>query len=135
MLGEKLGEAQAATVTRVLPTEGSSPRFETSVDGGGTLLGVPVKFLATYWSEVRADGSIYGECPNSGVFMTEDGEAATFIASGAGGFTSEGGAFFRGAVYFQTSGSKLARLNGICGVHEWDVDAEGNGKWVIWEWK
>ncbi len=34
MLGEKLGEAQAATVTRVLPTEGSSPRFETSVDGG-----------------------------------------------------------------------------------------------------
>jgi hypothetical protein len=85
MLGEKLGEAQAATVTRVLPTEGSSPRFETSADGSGTLLGVPVKFLATYWSEVRADGSIYGECPNSGVFMTEDGEAATFIASGAGG--------------------------------------------------
>ena len=42
MLGEKLGEAQAATVTRVLPTDGSSPRFETSVDGGGTLLGVPV---------------------------------------------------------------------------------------------
>ena len=88
MLGEKLGEAQGATVTRVLPTDGSRPRFETSVDGGGTLLGVPVKFLATYWSEVRADGSIYGECPNSGAFMTEDGEAATFIASGAGGFTS-----------------------------------------------
>ena len=114
MLGEKLGEVQAATVTRVLPTHGSSPRFETSADGGGTLLGESVKFLATYWSEVRADGSLYGECPNSGVFMTQDGEVATFIASGAGGFTSEGGAFFRGAVYFQTSGSKLARLNGIC---------------------
>ena len=135
MLGEKLGEVQAATVTRVLPTHGSSPRFETSADGGGTFLGESVKFLATYWSEVRADGSLYGECPNSGVFMTQDGEVATFIASGAGGFTSEGGAFFRGAVYFQTSGSKLARLNGICGVHEWDVDAEGTGKWVIWEWK
>ena len=135
MLGEKLGEVQAATVTRVLPTHGSSPRFETSADGGGTLLGESVKFLATYWSEVRADGSLYGECPNSGVFMTQDGEVATFIASGAGGFTSEGGAYFRGAVYFQTSGSKLARLNGICGVHEWDVDAEGTGKWGIWEWK
>ena len=131
MLGEKLGEVQGATVTTVLPTHGSSPRFETKVEGGGTLLGESVKFLATYWSEVRADGSLYGECPNSGVFMTQDGEVATFIASGAGGFTSEGGAFFRGAVYFQTSGSKLARLNGICGVHEWDVDAEGTGKWVI----
>ena len=135
MLGEKLGEVQGATVTTVLPTHGSSPRFETKVEGGCTLLGESVKFLATYWSEVRADGSLYGECPNSGVFMTQDGEVATFIASGAGGFTSEGGAFFRGAVYFQTSGSKLARLNGICGVHEWDVDAEGTGKWVIWEWK
>ena len=135
MLGEKLGEVQGATVTTVLPTHGSSPRFETKVEGGGTLLGESVKFLATYWSEVRADGSLYGECPNSGVFMTQDGEVATFIASGAGGFTSEGGAFFRGAVCFQTSGSKLARLNGICGVHEWDVDAEGTGKWVIWEWK
>ena len=133
MLGEKLGEVQGATVTTVLPTHGSSPRFETKVEGGGTLLGESVKFLATYWSEVRADGSLYGECPNSGVFMTQDGEVATFIASGAGGFTSEGGAFFRGAVYFQTSGSKLARLNGICGVHEWDVDAEGTGKWVLWE--
>ena len=133
MLGEKLGEVQGATVTTVLPTHGSSPRFETKVEGGGTLLGESVKFLATYWNEVRADGSLYGECPNSGVFMTQDGEVATFIASGAGGFTSEGGAFFRGAVYFQTSGSKLARLNGICGVHEWDVDAEGTGKWVIWE--
>jgi hypothetical protein len=109
--------------------------FETSVEGGGTLLGGSVKFLATYCSEVRADGYLYGECPNSGVFMIQDGEVATFIASGAGGFTSEGGAFFRGAVYFQTSGSKLARLNGICGVHEWDVDAEGTGKWVIWEWQ
>ena len=126
---------QGATVTRVLPTYGSNPRFETSVEGGGTLLGKSVKFSATYWSEVRADRSLYGECPNSGVFMTQDGEVATFIASGAVGFTSEGGAFFRGAVYFQTSGSKLARLNGICGVHEWDVDAEGTGKWVIWEWK
>ena len=135
MLGEKLGEVQGATVTTVLPAHGSSPRFETKVEGGGTLLGESVKFLATYWSEVRADGSLYGECPNSGVFMTQDGEVATFIASGAGGFTSEGGAFFRGAVYFQTSGSKLARLNGICGVHEWDVDAVGTGKWVIWEWK
>ena len=135
MLGEKLGEVQGATVTTVLPTHGSSPRFETKVGGGGTLLGESVKYLASYWSEVRADGSLYGECPNSGVFMTQDGEVATFIASGAGGFTSEGGAFFRGEVYFQTSGSKLARLNGICGVHEWDVDAEGSGKWVIWEWK
>ena len=71
---------QGATVTRVLPTDWSNPRFETSVEGGGTLLGESVKFLATYWSEVRADGSLYGECPNSGVFMTQDGQVATFIA-------------------------------------------------------
>ena len=75
-------------MTRVLPTDGSNPRFETSVEGGGTLLGESVNLLATYWSEVRADGSPYGECPNSGVFMIQDGEVATFIASGAGGFDS-----------------------------------------------
>ena len=67
-------------MTRVLPTDWSNPRFETSVEGGGTLLEESVKFLVTYWSEVRADGSLYGYCPNSGVFMTQDGQVATFIA-------------------------------------------------------
>ncbi len=135
MLGEKLGEIQATAKTSVLPAEGSSARFETSVEGSGTLLGGAVTLLVTYSTEVRADGSLHGECPNQGVVMTEDGEIATFTGAGAGRFTSEGGASFRGAVYFQTSGSKLARLNGVAVVYEWDVEANGNAKWVLWEWK
>lgn len=135
MLGEKVGEFQAKVATKALPAEGPTPRFETSVEGSGTFVGVPINGLATYWSEVRADGSLYGECPNQGAIMTQDGEIATFTAAGAGAFTGEGGVSFRGAVYFRTTGSKLARLNGIAVVYEWEVDANGNAKWDLWEWK
>ena len=66
--------------------------------------------------------------------MAQDG-IATFRASGIGTFTTEGGASFRGVVYFQASAPSLARLNGIAVVYEWDVDADGNATWELWEWK
>ena len=73
MLGEKVGELQASTTTKALPAEGSNPRFETTVEGSGTLLGVEINWLATYWAEMNADGTLYGECPNQGVIMCGDG--------------------------------------------------------------
>ena len=66
--------------------------------------------------------------------MTGDG-VATFRATGTGSFTADGGAIFRGAVYFQAAAPSLSSLNGACGMYEWDVDAEGNATWNIWEWK
>ena len=68
------------------------------------------------------------------MFMTAEG-IATFRATGAGAFTEDGGAKFRGAVYFTSSAPSLIGLNGMCLVYEWDVDGEGNASWNIWEWK
>ena len=134
MLGEKVGSMTATTRNKNLPGDGACPKFETSTDGGGTLAGVEVKTMATYSAEMRADGSIYGECPNAGVIMTADG-VATFRATGAGRFTEDGGSSFRGAVYFQTAAPSLASLNGKAFVYEWDVDSNGDATWEVWEWK
>ena len=40
--------------------------------------------LGTYWSVVRADGSLYGECPNQGIVMTDDGQPGTWTGAGVG---------------------------------------------------
>jgi len=60
MLGEKVSELHASTTMKILPTEGSTPRFKTSVEGSGTLLGVDINWLATYWVEMNANGTLYG---------------------------------------------------------------------------
>ena len=101
----------------------------------GTLANVDIcKMMATYSAEMRADGTLYGECPNSGLVMAADG-MATFRATGIGTFTEDGGATFKGMVYFQTSAPSLASLNGAAVVYNWDVDAEGNAAWELWQWK
>ena len=134
MLGEKLGSIQGGTTNKTLPVEGSLPKFETTTEGSGTLAGVDVTNMATYSSEMRADGTLYGECPNQGVIMAQDG-VATFRASGVGAGTADGGSKFRGAVYFEASAPSLSRLNGMAVVYKWDVDAAGNATWELWEWK
>ena len=35
----------------------------------------------------------------------------------------------------QTESQSLARLNSVANVVEYDVDAEGNYHWTLWEWK
>ena len=53
----------------------------------------------------------------------------TYIGSGAGRFTGKGSAVsFRGAIYYQGASGKLAPLNGLALVYEWDVDDNGNGQ-------
>jgi hypothetical protein len=135
MPAEKIGSIKAVTTVKVLPANGTNPRFEVSApSGSGTLAGADVQSMATYSAELREDGTIYGECPNSGVVMASDG-VATFRASGIGAFTEDGGTSFKGIVYFQTSAPSLASLNGAAVVYNWDVDAEGNATWELWEWK
>lgn len=137
MLGEKIGEFRAkVTVQRALPAEGTSPKFETTADGNGTIVGVPARLIGTYWSTVMPDGTLYGECPSQSATITQDGDTGVFRASGAGRFTGPGGAVsFRGALYYQGASGKLARLNGMAVVYEWDVDADGNARFSLWEWK
>tara|TARA_A100001037_G_scaffold305772_1_gene347342 strand:+ start:230 stop:634 length:405 start_codon:yes stop_codon:yes gene_type:complete len=134
MLGEKLGSMQLTTSNKVLPSIDGLPSFETTTMGAGTLVGAEVQGMATYTSDMRADGTLYGECPNSGVVMAQDG-VATFTATGIGRFTDDGGSSFKGMVYFQTSAPSLSSLNGMAVVYDWLVDAEGNASWDMWEWK
>ena len=133
MLGKKVAEMTAITSNKMLPSNNGQPRFETSCDGTGTMLGVEGQFMATYWAQINPDGSIYGECPDSGVVLTAEGPV-TFRANGAGALTEDGGAKFRGSAFFTTAVPSLAELNGMCLVHEWDVDGDGNATWQLWEW-
>ncbi|MBI50158.1 MAG: hypothetical protein CL781_02345 [Chloroflexi bacterium] len=134
MGAEKIGSMSGQTTVKVLPANETSPRFETTGAGTGTLAGVDVQFMATYGAELRPNGFLYGECPNSGVIMAGDG-VATFRASGTGSFTEDGGATFKGIVYFETSAPSLSSLNGAAVVYNWDVDGEGGASWELWQWK
>jgi hypothetical protein len=93
-----------------------------------------VQNMVKFTAEMNIDGSLYGECPNSGLLMASDG-VATFRASGVGHFTETGGASFRGAVYFQASAPSLSDLNGKAFVFHWEVDAAGGTVWDVWEWE
>ena len=132
MLGELIGESRGKrTARRVLST--NPFKVEVSLETSGTLLGVEVNEIATYWSEGRADGSLYGE--GQGVIITKDGEAATWKGQGVGRFVAGGAVSYRGAVYYSTTSPKLARLNTIAAVFEFDADANGNTHSKLWEWE
>jgi len=68
----------------MLPPEGSRPKFETSVEIRGTILGVVSTIVATYWSVLRPDGKLYSENPGQGMLMTGDGDTALFRGAGLG---------------------------------------------------
>jgi len=135
MLGDKLGELRGdVTGQRVLPSAGG-PKVETSFQVTGQLTGVDITLMGTYWSIVRPDGSLYGECPDQGVVMTADGDVGTWNGAGVGRFTGQGaGASFRGAIYLQKAPAKLAHLASTAILHEWDIDANGKATGVFWSW-
>jgi hypothetical protein len=137
MLGEKLGELEGKiSGQRVLPPEGKNPKCETSFEISGDLLGVQVSLMGTYWSIIREDGTLYGECPWQGIIMTKEGDAGAWSGAGVGRFTGDGSAVsFRGALFFHIASEKLMRLNKIAVPFEWDVDAQGKARCAIWEWK
>jgi hypothetical protein len=134
MLGDKIGgEAGKVTAQRVLANPGGGPKMETSFQASGKLLGVSETSRATYTSAVRPDGTLYGE--GQGIVMGEGGEMATWIGQGVGTLKKGGAVSYRGAVYYQSSSPKWSRLNNVAAVFEYEVDAKGNTKSQLWEWK
>jgi hypothetical protein len=134
MLGEKIGGAAGkVTSQRVLPNPSGGPKMETSFQSKGTLMGTDITETGTYWSIVRPDGTLYGE--GQGVVTAKDGKMATWIGEGVGTMKKDGGASYRGAVYYQTSFARWSRLNKIAAVFEYEVDGQGNSQSEIWEWK
>lgn len=134
MQGEKIAE-QSGKVTsqRVLPNPGGPPKMEISFQADTVLLGVRTKETGTYWSVLRPDGTLYGE--GQGIVMGEEGSAATWIGQGVGTLKKDGSVSYRGAVYYQSSSAKWSRLNSVAAIFEHDVDAQGNTRTQLWEWK
>ena len=133
MLGENVGNTQGKiTGRRVLPSEGG-PKVEITISEAGKTLGLEVQVYATYTATLRPDGTLFGS--GQGVAMAANGEGASFTGSGVGRFNENGGASFRGALYFQSDGATLSQLNGVAVVFENDADANDNTGTKLWEWK
>ena len=134
MLGDKILQAEGSiTGRRVLPPQAQAVRMETTIQESGTMLGVEYMETATYWSEMRPDGTLYGE--GEGIFMGRNGEAASIKGTGVGVFTPQGGVSFRGVLYYQTTTPAWAKLNSIAVVFEHEATAEGKTTSQAWEWK
>lgn len=134
MLGEKIGEESGkVTSRRVLANPGGAPKVETSFEASGKLLGVDETEIGTYWSMVRPDGSLYGE--GQGVIMGKDGDMASWVGQGVGTIKKDGAVSYRGAVYYQSASPKWTRLNTVAGIFEYEVDAQGNTRSQLWEWR
>ena len=132
MLGEMIGETTGKRVVRrVLSTDPLT--VEVSFEDKGKILGISTAGFGTYSAKVRPDGSIYGE--GEGAFMTQDGELVTWKGSGLGTFKEKGAVSYRGILYYQTASQKLARLNTMPAVFEYEIDPEGKTYAKLWEWK
>lgn len=135
MLGEKLGEEIGQmTAIRVLPPENGAPVIEASFTANGTLLGEHATDMGTYRAVQRPDGTLRGN--GQGVVMTETGATLAWTGGGIGQPTGRGtGVHWRGAVYYQTTSEKHARLNRVPVLFEFDTDETGKTEGRFWEWK
>jgi hypothetical protein len=133
MQGEKINEESGkVTSRRILPNPGGGPKIETSYQANATLLGVKATTTGTYTSVVRPDGTLFGE--GQGIVLSNEGDLATWVGQGVGTLKN-GGAVYRGAVYYQSSSAKWSRLNSVAAIFEYEVDAQGNTRAQQWEWK
>ncbi len=136
MLGDKLGEEQGKVTTRRV-LEGDDYRYikmEITFEAQGTILGVEGSNMGTYTVYERVPGQLYGE--GRGIFMTKDGDGAIWNGHGIGTPTGDGmGIKFAASIAYQTSSSKLARLNNVLGIVEHTAEGDGSVHSVIWEWK
>src|SRR5262245_24306792 len=132
MLGELISETRGKRIVRRVL--GSDPlRVEVSFEESGKMLGIDGNGFGTYTSQVRPDGTIYGE--GEGAFATSDGELVSWKGSGLGKFKEGGAVSYRGILYYRTTSQKLARLNTVGGVFEYEAAANGETQSKAWEWK
>lgn len=133
MLGEMVVELRGKRTGRRVLSVDNGFKVEVAFESTGKMLGIDVMEVGTYWSESRPDGSLYGE--GHGVVIGADGNSATWKGQGVGRFVEGGAVSYRGAVYYSSASPRLARLNSVAAVFEFDVDAEGNTHSKLWEWK
>jgi hypothetical protein len=136
MIGDKLGEENGkVTMRRVVPgtNAGGVPMVETSFQAEGSILGVAHRTIGTYTSVMRPDGSLFGS--GQGIVLSSEGGGANWVGQGVGRLGKDGSVSYRGAIFYQTPSPQWARLNNVASVFEYEVDAQGNTKAGLWEWK
>jgi hypothetical protein len=137
MLGEQIAELTGKVIgTRVLP--GDDYRYvkmEFTVQQSGQLYGTPVTDFGTYTVFERVPGQIFGE--GQGITETDQGEGAIWRGHGIGRMLGQGMAMaFRVSLAYQAGGEgKLGPLNQSLIIGEHEVDADGNTRTRLWEWK
>jgi len=137
MLGDQIGELSGrVTGTRVLP--GDDYRYvkmEVSFQQSGQVCGAQSEDYGTITVFERVPGQLYGE--GQGFLGTADGEGAIWNGHGVGKMAGQGMAMsFRFSIAYQAGESgKLARLKDVLVIGEHEVDASGNTKTRLWEWK
>jgi hypothetical protein len=133
MLSDMLYEETGQIIgTRILPSALGTPHIETSFRAEGTIDGTHHQDSGTYTAEVGVDGTILGE--GHGVLITDAGDIATWTGKGTVRMLHGGRISIRGAVFYRTAAERLARLNGLCGVFEHEVDPAGSTETRIWAW-
>lgn len=139
MLGDIIYETKMGKLisTRLISVEEGIPKIEVTISQEGTLnTGNNATSLVTFWSEQQKDGSIYAQ--GQGVLMLKDDRTAiaTWIRKGIAHYHNQTRRDV-GSVFFRSSkdDNKLAFLNNIVGVFEYEILEEGTSKGKIWEWK
>ena len=128
MIGELIGEFKGKNIGwRVLP----DGRIETTAQATGKILGIDAFLISTSVGNM-ANGIFMGE--SNSVFTTMDGETIMSIGI-AIGYQSGNGGTTKAASIHATQSQKLARLNKVVGMHEYDTDIQDNFTGKIWEWK
>jgi hypothetical protein len=134
-----LEEKGKVIVQRVTGITNGLPRIETSFSANDTINGnIAARELGSYVTVPRLNSGnsniLSGE--GQGVITTKDGEMATWTGQGIGHFTSDGKIVFRGSLFFTTtSNGKLAFLNNMVGIFQYQTDTSGNTSAKVWGWK
>ena len=135
MLGDLIYEAEGkVTNMRVISVEEGRPKIEVTISQNGLLRGVEVTNIVTYSSIPREQGgAIYAE--GQGVILTKEdgngGEIATWTGQGIAHYTGQTRRDV-GSIFCRTSSNgKLAFLNNMVGVFEYESDENGTSKGKI----
>jgi hypothetical protein len=109
----------------------SDEKIETTAQGRGNILGIDALLVSTSVGTMR-NGIFIGEV--NSVFTTMDGE--TIMSKGiAVGYPLGNGEATRATSIHTTLSQKLARLNKVVGIHEYETDMNDIWTGKIWEWK
>jgi hypothetical protein len=138
MLGDLIYEAEGDLMNmRVISVEDRRPKIEVTILQSVLLRGIEVTNIITYSSIPREEGgAIYTE--GKGGIMTkssDSNETATWTGQGIAHYSGQTRRDV-GSIFCRTSSNgKLAFLNNMVGVFEYESEEHGTSKGKIWEWK